>query len=282
MPKIDPKLTAVVKTAAADLEITRQEAKPIVAAAKKTGSKTPIDDVFKAIGRTKAAIDTGATRYILGHLDQQLSRKDWMAYVSKAASTAGAWGPSDDGAKKVKRLDLPAPVRKIFDAWQKSDSEDKPEVVSFDVASKPAFVMSQYSEFGTSVGLFDAAGKSIPLKEDTVNVKRDRDRIQGIYTAAFADPALKNWRSVVTHTDLGVSINYMNAGDLLEKGKGAPKAAKDAAAKLAKELGRGSAIYRNKKDGSYLVIADSKDASVTKYGLFSKTGGAPKFFSVDA
>lgn len=131
MPSIDPKLKAAVNRAAADPKITAREAKTLVNAAKQSGSSKPIDDVFVAIKQTNAAIEGDATRYVVANLDQKLDRKEWTAYVQKAASGAGVWGPSH--AKIVKRDDLPPAVAKIYDRWLSSSPEDKPQVSRFEV-----------------------------------------------------------------------------------------------------------------------------------------------------
>ena len=64
------KLDTVVRQVATDKLITRTEAKKIISAVKESPGKKPIDDVFKAIDKSGAAIETGATRLLLSELDQ--------------------------------------------------------------------------------------------------------------------------------------------------------------------------------------------------------------------
>ena len=66
------------------------EAKTLIKEARASGSKKPIDDIFKAIDRTSAAIETGATRLILKELDQTMTKAEWVAYAQKASSPSGA------------------------------------------------------------------------------------------------------------------------------------------------------------------------------------------------
>ena len=109
------KLDVATRRAALDKKITAAEAKTLIKEAKASGSKKPIDDIFKAIDRTSAAIETGATRLILKELDQPMTKAEWVAYAQKAASPAGVWGPGSDGGKNVKRADVPAPLPELFD-----------------------------------------------------------------------------------------------------------------------------------------------------------------------
>lgn len=281
------KLDTAVRRVASDNHITRTEAKALVKEAKASGSKKPIDDIFNAIHKTDASIDAGATRLILSELDQKMTRAEWVQYAQKAASPSGVWGPGSDGSKKVAHADLPPAVKKIFDKWESTSPEDKPEVVSFDVAGKPAYLMSQYSEFGTSYGLFDEAGKSIELKQDTENVQREARRIQGAYDKNFRAPDMKNWKSSVQHTEIGVVRNYGENATLLKGAKlteaitPAMKKVIDAQKKLISK-DSDTQVFKNKTDGSLLVITQAKNYSGPEhFTLFSKSGAVVKQFSVD-
>ncbi|MFT3706279.1 MAG: hypothetical protein QM817_01305 [Archangium sp.] len=282
------KLDSAVKRVATDHHITATEAKSLIKEAKASGSKKPIDDIFKAIDRTDASIDTKATRLILKELDQKMTRSEWVHYAQKAASPSGVWGPGSDGSVKVKRADLPEGLRKVFDKWADSSVEDTPEVVSFDVAGKPAFLMSQYSEFGTSYGLFDAAGKSIELKEDTQNVQREARRIQGAYDSVFRSPPMKNWKDSVQHTEIGVVRNYAENATLLTGAKrteALTPAIKKVISEQEKSIKRGdpeTQIFKNKTDGSLLVISQARTATGAEFlSLFNKSGALVKQFTID-
>ena len=280
------KLDTAVRRVASDNHITRTEAKALVKEAKASGSKKPIDDIFNAIHRTDASIDAGATRLILSELDQKMTRTEWVLYAQKAASPSGVWGPGSDGSKKVAHADLPAGLKKVFDKWD-NGVEDKPEVVTFDVAGKPAFLMSQYSEFGTSYGLFDAAGKSIELKEDVENVQREARRIQGGYDKYFRSPELKAWKTSVQHTEIGVIRNYGENATLLKGLKltealtPAMKRVVDEQKKLVKKDSE-TQLFRNKTDGSLLAITQARGSTGPEhFTLFNKSGAVVKQFEID-
>ena len=113
-------LDQVVRRAAENLNVDGREAPAIVRAAKASGSKKPIDDVFEAIDRVDASVDAKAVRFICANLDQKMSRAEWVRYVQKCASTAGAWAPGSEGTTKVSWSDLPAALKKIYDRWEKS------------------------------------------------------------------------------------------------------------------------------------------------------------------
>jgi hypothetical protein len=282
------KLDTAVKRVAADHHISATEAKSLIKEAKASGSKKPIDDIFKAIDRTDASIDTRATRLILKELDQKMTRSEWVHYAQKAASPSGVWGPGSDGSTRVKRADLPEGMRKVFDKWAESAIEDTPEVVSFDVAGKPAFLMSQYSEFGTSYGLFDAAGKSIELKEDTQNVQREARRIQGAYDAVFRSPPMKHWKDSVQHTEIGVMRNYAENATLLTGSKRTDAlnaAMKKVIGEHEKAIKRGdpeTQVFRNKSDGSILLVTQARTfTGAEHFALFNKSGALVKQFTVD-
>lgn len=281
------KLDTAVRRVAADSHITKAEARSLIKEAKASGSKKPIDDIFGAIKRTDASIDAGATRLILSELDQKMTRAQWVAYAQKAASPSGVWGPGSDGSKKVSRDALPPGVKKVFDKWEKSWPEDKPEVVTFDVAGKPAYLMSQYSEFGTSFGLFDESGKAIELKEDTENVQREARRIQGAYDKYFRSPELKAWKDCVQHTDIGVLRNFHDDAALL-KGRTLAEATTPDIKKIIDEQRKAvkrdpeTQVFRNKHDGSLLVITQAKDyRGPEHFALFSKAGALVKRFEID-
>lgn len=284
------KLDTVVRRAATDRNITATEARAIVKEAKASGSKKPIDDVFKAIDRSDAAIETKATRIILKELDQKLSRAEWVAYAQKAASPSGAWGPSGEGGKSVKRADVPAAIQKIHDRWASSDPEGESEVqmVELDVAGKPAYLLSQYSEFGTSFGLFDGSGKSIELKEDTKNVERNRARVQAAYDQHFGTPDMKAWKGTIEHTDLGVIRNYYaNASELKGRTRTDALTAEMKSVfsddkKKLKGDGIEQQVFKNKTDGSLLLITgDRTGRGAEHFALFKKTGELVKRFSID-
>ncbi|MFO0594479.1 MAG: hypothetical protein U0228_04225 [Myxococcaceae bacterium] len=282
------KLDTAVRRVAIDNHITASEAKTLIKEVKASGSKKPIDDLFKAIDRTDAAIDTDATRLILKELDQKMSKTEWVHYAQKAASTAGAWGPGGEGSTKVTRANLPPALQKIFDKWEKSSPEDKPEVSSFDVAGKKAYLMSQYSEFGTSYGLFDEGGKSIELKEDSANVQKNARRIQKAYDQYFRAPDMKNWKNSIEHTELGVIRNYYaNASEL----KGAPltnalnaemKKVISEDKKSVKKADVETQVFKNKTDGSFLIITGSRSGiGPEHFALFNKAGSLQKRFDLD-
>ncbi len=282
------KLDTVVRRAAQDKNITATEARAIVKEAKASGSKKPIDDIFKAIDRSDAAIESKATRLILKELDQKMSRAEWVAYAQKAASPSGAWGPGGEGGKIVKRADVPAAIQKIHDRWAKADPEDDVEMVELDVAGKPAYLLSQYSEFGTSFALFDGSGKSIELKEDTQNVERNRVRIQAAYDQHFGTPDMKAWRGTIEHTDLGVIRNYYaNASELKGTTRtGALNAEMKAVFAEDKKKTKGDSIeqqvFKNKTDGSLLLITgDRSGRGPEHFALFKKSGELVKRFSID-
>ena len=73
------KLDVATRRAALDKKITASEARTLIKEAKASGSKKPIDDIFKAIDRTSAAIETGATRLNLKDLDQPITQAEWGA-----------------------------------------------------------------------------------------------------------------------------------------------------------------------------------------------------------
>lgn len=287
MPTIS-KLDAATRRAAADKKISATEARTLIKEAKASGSKKPIDDIFKAIDRTDAAVETKATRLILKELDQKMSRADWVAYAQKAASTAGPWGPGGEGGKTVKRADVPAAIQKIHDRWLKGQPEDEVQMTELDVAGKPAYLLSQYSEFGTSFALFDAAGKSIELKDDVENIERNRKRIQGAYAEHFGTPDMKAWKGTIENTDLGVIRNYYATASEL---KGKPRTdALNAEMKAVfaddKKKLRGDSIeqqvFKNKSDGSLLLITgDRTGRGAEHFALFSKKGELVKRFSID-
>ncbi len=281
------KLDSTIRRVAADDHITRAEARSLVKEAKASGSKKPIDDIFNAIDRTRASIEAGATRLILSELDQKMTKKEWVEYAQKAASPSGVWGPGSDGAKNVKRSELPDAVKKVFDRWQKSQPEDDVYVVEIDVAGKPAYLMHQYSEFGTSFGLFDAAGKSIELKEDTENVRREARRIQGAYDKHFRSPEMRAWKNCVQHTDIGVLRDmYSSATEL--KGRTLSDALNTEMKKVIAEDKKSvkrdpqTQVFKNKSDGSYLVITQARDYKGPEhFALFNKQGALVKRFEVD-
>ncbi len=282
------KLDTAVRRVAVDNHITATEAKSLIKEAKASGSKKPIDDIFKAIDRTDASIDTKATRLILKELDQKMTRSEWVHYAQKAASTAGAWGPGSDGSTRVKRADLPPALGKIFDKWEKSSPDDTPEVVSFDVAGKPAFLMSQYSEFGTAYGLFDEAGKSIELKEDSQNVQREARRIQSAYDTHFRAPDMRNWKDSIQHTELGVIRNYYaNASALTGSKKTDALTApmKKVIAEDTKAVKRSDVdtqVFKNKTDGSLLIVTQARTGiGAEHFALFNKAGTLVKRFELD-
>lgn len=281
------KLDAAVRTAAADQLITRAEAKKIVSAVKADPtSKKPIDDVFKAIDKSKAAIDAGATRLILSELDQKMSHAQWVEYAQKATSPSGLWGPSGEGGKDVKRADLPPAVKKIFDKWN-NGSEDVPEVTKMDVAGKDVYLMSQYSEFGTSFAAFDEHGKNIELKEDTVNVQRNAKRTQAKYDAIFKKPEMAGFAKAIQHTELGVIIDYRAAGPSLTGAKKteAMSPAMKAAEKMMKTaLKKGAEVelFKSTKDGSYLLVGTpASHSGAAEYAHFSKAGKLLEMYSLD-
>ncbi len=281
------KLDTAIRRAAADQRVTRTEARTLVKTARASGSKKPIDDIFKAIKKTDASVAANATRLILSELDQKMTRAEWVSYAQKAASPSGVWGPSSEGTTLVKRDELPAAMKKIYDRWEKSSPEDTPQVFTFDVAGKPAFLMSQYSEWGTSFGLFDAAGKSIELKADVENTQREARRIQGAYDKHFGAPDMKAWRGTVQHTEIGVIKNYRhNATQLTGRAladvmKGEVKKGADAQKKEAKKDSQ-TEVFKNKTDGSLLVITHARDYRGPElFSLFDKKGTPVKQFEVD-
>jgi hypothetical protein len=279
------KLDAAVKKAAADRIITGKEAPAIIREAKKSGSKKPITDVFNAIHNTNASVDAKATRLICGSLDQKLSRAEWVSLAQKCASPSGVWGPGGDGTTKVARKDLPPAVRKIFDRWAASDSEDTPNVRMFKVAGKPAYLMDQYSEFGTSFALFDEAGKSIELKQDDENVRRETSRVQSMFDAIYRAPEMKAWSKALEHTDIGVLTDYSKVATELDGAKkdaaltGEVKSFVDDALKNIKK--GESRVYRNKSDGSLLVAVQKSYSGPEKLGHFSKSGKLLGTYQID-
>lgn len=281
------KLDTAVRRVAADNHITRTEARSLIKEAKASGSKKPIDDIFKAIDKTQASIDAGATRLILSELDQKMSRAEWVAYAQKAASPSGVWGPGGDGAKNVAPSALPEGVKKVYDRWLKGSPEDKPEVSTFEVAGKPVYLMSQYSEFGTSFGLFDESGKAIELKEDTKNVQREAHRIQAAYDAVFRAPEMKAWKGCVEHTDIGVLRNFYDAatelkGSSLTAALSADMKAVIADQKKAVKREPQTQVFKNKGDGSYLVMTQARDYKGPEHlALFDKGGKLVKQYAID-
>jgi hypothetical protein len=279
------KLDAVVRQVATDKLITRAEAKKIISAVKESPGTKPIDDVFKAIDKSGAAIEAGATRLLLSELDQKMTRAEWVSYAQKATSPAGLWGPSDEGGTKVSRAELPPALKKIFDKW--SASEDAPNVTKLDVAGKDVYLFDQYSEFGTSFGAFDEAGKSIELKEDTTNVRRNARRTQAKYDAVFKQPEMAAWAKSIEHTDLGVIINYReNATALTGAGKTAAstpdvkKAERDMRATL--KAGAQLELFKNSKDGSYLLVGTpASNSGAAEYAHFSKAGKLLATYSLE-
>ncbi|MCC6332808.1 MAG: hypothetical protein IT380_02325 [Myxococcales bacterium] len=281
------KLDTTIRRVASDNHITRTEARSLVKEAKASGSKKPIDDIFKAIDKTQASIEAGATRLILSELDQKMTRAEWVAYAQKAASPSGVWGPGSDGSKKVSREDLPPAVKKVFDKWEKSWPEDKPQAFTFDVAGKPAFLLEQYSEFGTSFGLFDVNGKAIELKEDTKNVQREARRIQAAYDSVFRAPEMKAWKDCVQHTDIGVLRDFYDVGKEL-KGRTLTDALSADMKKVIAEQKKGierepqTQVFKNKKDGSFLVMTQARDyRGPEQLALFNKQGALVKQYSID-
>lgn len=280
------KLDSVVHHAAADRLITRAEAKKIVTAAKKEPGRKPIDDVFKAIDKQKAAVDMGATRLILSELDQKMTRAQWIEYAQKATSPAGVWGPGNEGGTSVKRDALPAGVKKVFDRWN-DGAEDAPTVTRLDVAGKDVFLMSQYSEFGTAFAAFDASGKQIELKEDTVNVKRNAERTQAKYDAVFKRPEMKGFANAIEHTELGVIINYRAAGPSLTGAKKTQAMSADMkkaerAMKAQLKSGAEVELFKSTKDGSYLLVGTPASRSGrAEYAHFSKQGKPLGTYSLD-
>jgi hypothetical protein len=270
------KLDTAIRQAASDKLITRTEARKIVLAAKQTPSAKPIDDVFKAIDKSGAAVATGATRLILSELDQRMTRSQWVEYAQKATSPAGLWGPGSEGGTRVKREDLPAGVRKAFDRW--NNGEDTPTVTKLDVAGKPVYLMSQYSEFGTSFGAFDEAGKQIELKEDTKNVGRNARRTQQKFDAVFKRPEMRGWSSAIEHTELGVIINYRAAGTFLTGARRSQAMSPEMkkAEKTFKEALKAGAeieLFRSTRDGTYLLVGTpASNSGREEYAHFSKQG----------
>lgn len=282
------KLDVATRRAALDKKITTAEARTLIKEAKASGSKKPIDDIFKAIDRTSAAIETGATRLILKELDQTMTKAEWVAYAQKATSPAGVWGPGSDGGKNVKRADVPAAIQKIHDKWLKSSPEDDVNMTAIEVAGKPVYLLSQYSEFGTSFAAFDAAGKNIELKEDTKNVDRNKKRIQGAYAEHFGTPDMKAWKGTIENTDLGVIRNYYaNASELKGKTRtDALTAEMKAVLSEDKKKLKGDSVegqvFRNKSDGSLLLITgDRTGRGAEHFALFDKRGELVKRFSID-
>jgi len=279
------KLDTVVRQVATDKLITRTEAKKIISAVKESPGKKPIDDVFKAIDKSGAAIETGATRLLLSELDQKMTRAEWVSYAQKATSPAGLWGPSGEGGKSVKRADLPPAVKKIFDKW--TDSEGSPNVTKLDVAGKDVFLFDQYSEFGTSFGAFDEAGKAIELKEDTTNVRRNAKRTQAKYDAVFKQPEMAAWAKSIQHTELGVIINYReNASSLTGTARTAAssadvkKAERDMRATL--KTGAELELFKNTKDGSFLLVGTpASHSGAAEYAHFSKAGKLLASYSLE-
>lgn len=278
MPTIAKTLEQAVRHAAANQNISAREAPAIVLAAQREGTKKPIDAVFAAIDSVGASVDTKATRFICANLDQKLSRADWVRYVQKCASPSGAWGPGGEGAIKVVRAELPAAMKKVFDEWKTSDPENAPHVVRFEVAGKSAFLIDQFSEFGTSFGLFDGDGKALGLKQDVTNIAREARRIQGAYDKWFRAPSLKAWSSAVQHTDIGVLITYETAGTYL-KGKALTNALTPNVKRVVDEMqlvlkkNPQVDLLRNRHDGSLLVVGQRSDGiGPAQYALFSKQG----------
>lgn len=279
------KLDTVIKKAASDRIIRGSEATAIIREAKKSGSTRPITDVFAAIDRTRASIDAKATRLICGNLEQKMTRAEWIHFAQKCASPSGVWGPGGDGAKKVSRAELPPAVKKVFDRWQASDAEDKVNVVTFTVAGKPAYLMNQYSEFGTSFGLFDQAGKSLDLKEDSENVKRETARVQGTFDKYFRSPEMKAWRDAVEHTDIGVLSDYRKVSTALDASKIAalPAEVKTVLADMKKDVKKDLRleVFRNKSDGSLLAIVQQSYTGPEHFAHFSKSGTLKQRFTID-
>ena len=280
------KLDTVIRQAASDKLITRAEARRIVSAAKQVGTTKPIDDVFKAIDKSDAAIEVGATRLILSELDQRMTRGQWVEYAQKATSPAGLWGPGSEGGTSVKRGDLPPAMRKVFDKWN-DGSEDAPRVTKLDVAGKPVYLMSQYSEFGTSFGAFDEAGKHIELKEDSKNVRRIARHQQEKYDSVFKRPEMSGWSNAVEHTELGVIINYRASGPSLTGAKRSEamsadmkKAEKDMKATL--KTGAEVELFRSTKDSTYLLVGTpASHSGRAEYAHFSKQGKLLAAYSLD-
>lgn len=280
------KLDTVIRQAATDKHITRAEAKKIVTAAKATSTTKPIDDVFKAIDKADAAVDMGATRLILSELDQHMTRAQWVEYAQKATSPAGVWGPGSEGGTSVRRGDLPPAVRKVFDRWN-SGSEDAPTVTKLDVAGKPVYLLSQYSEFGTSFGAFDEAGKHIELKEDTKNVERNARNTQAKYDSVFKLPEMRGWANAIEHTDLGVIINYRAAGPALTGAKRTQAMSPDMKAaekdlKATLKAGADIELFHSTKDGTYLLVGTpASHSGRAEYAHFSKQGKLLQTYSLD-
>ena len=288
MPLTTNKLDQVIRNAAANQNIDGSEARAIVKAAKDSGTKKPIDAIFKAIDEVGASIDAKATRFICANLDQKMSNAEWVRYVQKCASTAGVWGPSGDGAKTVSRADLPPAMKKVFDSWADNGVGSKPDVSRFEVAGKSAFIVSQYDSIdgGTAVGLYDEHGKDIEVKEDTKNVRREAKRIQGAYDKWFGSPALAAWKSAIEKTDVGVSCMYSNAGDFLE-GKALTKAMTSEVKRVTDEMTRLAGkkpyvgVYKNHQDGSLLATCNDYSSGKGQYALFSKQGRLIERFVVE-
>lgn len=274
-----------VRRAAADRVITAREAPKIAREAKKAGSKKPLDDVFNAIRGTNASVEAAAARLLCSSLDQKLSRKEWVAYVQKCTSPSGVWGPSGAGAESVSRGELPAAVRKHYDKWLSSSPDDEPSVVRLEVAGKPAFMMSQYSEWGTAFAVFDPAGKVIPLKQDVENVRREASRIQDAYDKHFRAPAMKAWKGAVEHTEIGVIRNYGGPGTLLEGAKRTAAMTAEVKEFLSDVKAKPADVrlFRHRTDGSLLAVAerDRRGDGPQHFALFSKQGKLVTRFTIN-
>jgi hypothetical protein len=282
MPSISTKLDSTIAKFAADKLITKAEAKKIVEVAKQANLKKPITELLKAVDKLDAGIEVEATRLIASEFNQPMSKSEWTALAQKCASGAGVWGASSGSSGPLKRSDLPAGVAKRFDAWAK-DSREPVRVSMMEVAGKPLYMLKQDAEDqGEYTSIFDESGKQIEMKQDVVNIDRLAKRTQQNWDKQFKAPDMKNWSDAIGHTEIGVTIGYYDVAKDIPKNKW-PAAVAATASEIETKLKSGSKVqvFQNKKDGTFLVVGNSKHYDRDAFALFSKQGALVREFNVN-
>lgn len=281
------KLSTVVKKAARDHHITTRDAKQLIAAARLSQSKKPIQDVFNEIDGTHASIDPKATRLILAQLHQPLSRAHWVEFVQKATAPTALWATSLEGLTPVNVNALPARLQQRLDRWVRtSPSRDSLQVVTFEVAGRPVYLASQRTDFGLARAMFDGDGKSIPFKHDDRNALREVARIRQLYAAHFGSPEMAAWKKAVTETPAGVLRDYgANATKLM--GPALAEVLTGAVGRIATEQQRlvtnpRTEVFRNSSDHSLLLVTQATSATGPEhFALFSDRGVLRQRFVID-
>ena len=200
-----------------------------------------------------------------------LSDAAWRTEVQKLITTHGVWGPSTDQLTKIRRSDLPATLRLVYDEMKNENIDGfTPEVFVAEVAGRKAYLFQDQFDGFSSYEIRDDAGHQIPLGRDRAFEAEARKRAQEEFERTrthSSNPIADKWLKMQQADEEGTFITPPSSWDL----KKPDKSLSSAGLKVYEEMSQPQ-VWKNPKDGSMLFREYDGAKDQFKYAVLDSKG----------